>query len=1558
MSKKTTRAKKSSVLLPLAAVLLLIVAALTAAWHCEWEPLRPAFLSVELLVARLRTDVAEEVQRHKAAAAPTNKSLGEKPKDAVQPTSATPTDARSKAVPGDPTKAGPQAKEAIDTPSTDTKLAPSPAPAPQPASSPPAPAAVPATSPGTPASGPPAAPSQPPPAPPAPPPPPWQAAFDEAGELPSALSVCFGDFDLSQFLPQADDVKNWFEAVPGQRWAVTNARGKYGDSASVDGLMRLRMPWREDVALRLAMDKLSGLRIHFLHGSEGLTLAYYDRDQDNCWIAYASRRKAGSATPEEYAMAASDEGRAVRTGFIRDGGTFELRYRDGEVTLSRGDIVLVGGPLAGTPQEVLFEGKAVFYGIAAVRSAGFSPPAERAPQAAGVLLPAQLPWTEKLTAEGRFERSPEGWVTLAADKSAAAGWVTTPLPQAGLQEVVFEVDEATPGAGVFLGREDGGPHEVLRFVANPLDNRMHVSLQTDALAQERLQPIDKAPVPLTPGQAWIRLLYGCGVLRWWISCDGRHWAQPEKGASSLTGPVTTIGLHHVPKTADCRIRLRRLTVRTLPELTGLADAGLLSRAPALHDAANLGVWLTKVAEAQPPEADVGVWRRTCAVRALAAGCPRDLGTGLLELLLDDAADRGLPRERQLALLNEAALLWDLTSDHQRLQKLLQRYRDLGLRGQQRDGLRPYSTIRPDLMRVPLVTPHSVPVANEPTIRAELIQLAQEDRWDEARELCRLLRYFRQHDICPLQRWAEGSTPASAAGRKRWSRRATVSNDWQEPLIEELSKETYNAVAELNALLESAAFDDAARLIASLDAELFQGVARHVRDRRLLASLPTAIGMALEASPDFRAAVRKEYGETSRLRVRRAIQENSLAAIELATIQFAGLPAAAEAHRWLGDRALSIGWFDHALAQYRQAAESADVAELRDLAARHRLAAAMLGRELGQPATAEVEIGGLKLSPAAFEELVAGLLKQNVALPAATPGNPSLGRVVPQPSGFTVQPRSRLDGPIGREPNAEVVPNSRRLGVDWAGRQIAVVIDRNAMYVSNRFQVAAYDPNSGVRLWQSQTPDGTPLRSQDWGLIRMRPLVTADRIITRLLYGQQPVLACLDRSNGQLVWTIEFGAHEAPASDPLWLQGRLGLLTVTRQETGETLLRWTILDPSSGGVVSQTELLRLNDVWWRRSCCEVTPLDDGFVAILSGITLCCDVAGKLRWIRRETVLPPAEEPGWVTQSFQPPLLVGKDLFVLQPGGCAISRLDARSGQLVWSRLLVGAQRLLGVASQRLVVQTDRGLQALAFDSGELGWLHVVEDPLDACLCDGATVLVSCRRGVEDAAGKFRPQLMWIDMATGQNIGQTLLRGLEHEKPFLGPLVVAGNRLWAFFGRGDEDPTRDLLELVPQGVADKPPAVVAADVWTRHIPLPLQQETVRLLGDWRWFSAELVGPKPIEVNRWGEAESLGIRARRGAPATLTRRTSLPAGSSPRLRLRIGNDPNQPWNLEVRMNGTQLVRREFTAQTDPQPWKPLELDLRPAAGTTGWLTIEAQTREGQETADVFWKQVEIVY
>jgi hypothetical protein len=39
-------------------------------------------------------------------------------------------------------------------------------------------------------------------------------------------------------------------------------------------------------------------------------------------------------------------------------------------------------------------------------------------------------------------------------------------------------------------------------------------------------------------------------------------------------------------------------------------------------------------------------------------------------------------------------------------------------------------------------------------------------------------------------------------------------------------------------------------------------------------------------------------------------------------------------------------------------------------------------------------------------------------------------------------------------------------------------------------------------------------------------------------------------------------------------------------------------------------------------------------------------------------------------------------------------------------------------------------------------------------------------------------------------------LEGDDPRLGPMVIAGDRIWAFVGQRRTDPTRDVVELIPQ------------------------------------------------------------------------------------------------------------------------------------------------------------------
>ena len=56
------------------------------------------------------------------------------------------------------------------------------------------------------------------------------------------------------------------------------------------------------------------------------------------------------------------------------------------------------------------------------------------------------------------------------------------------------------------------------------------------------------------------------------------------------------------------------------------------------------------------------------------------------------------------------------------------------------------------------------------------------------------------------------------------------------------------------------------------------------------------------------------------------------------------------------------------------------------------------------------------------------------------------------------------------------------------------------YVSNRFQVAAFDLKEGRRTWQSGV-GGEHARTHDWTLTPMRPLVVGDR-----LYGAPAQIA--------------------------------------------------------------------------------------------------------------------------------------------------------------------------------------------------------------------------------------------------------------------------------------------------------------------------------------------------------------------------------------------------------------------------------------------------------------------
>ena len=80
-------------------------------------------------------------------------------------------------------------------------------------------------------------------------------------------------------------------------------------------------------------------------------------------------------------------------------------------------------------------------------------------------------------------------------------------------------------------------------------------------------------------------------------------------------------------------------------------------------------------------------------------------------------------------------------------------------------------------------------------------------------------------------------------------------------------------------------------------------------------------------------------------------------------------------------------------------------------------------------------------------------------------------------------------------------------------------------------------------------------------------------------------------------------------------------------------------------------------------------------------------------------------------------------------------------------------------------------------------------------------------------------------------------------------------------------------------------------------------------------------------------------------------------PRLRLRLGNDAGQVWKLEARHGEQVLKTEEIKDETHKDRWKTIEIDLAPAAGKSGWLTVRAAKSTNGD--HVLWlKGAEVVF
>jgi len=1401
---------------------------------------------------------------------------------------------------------------------------------------------------------------------------PWEPEVPWAEQPVPGPESLFEELDQKTPAPLEAELRRWFADVQGKPKSIGTTSISLENWGWFDGLMKLKAPWIEGVSFRIASTDFNNLRIHFWSGSEGVTLSLADVTGRQ-WSGYATSRKDNNPRPTEYLLTSRDEGRFWRTN-LTSPVCLELRYEHGKVTLSRGDVHLLSVPLARQPDEVYFDGRAAVRYLAMVKSAPLPPEPVQNPIVRDVPGPAELVWNEKLAEGFKVTKHSDGSLELTGKASQGVATIWTQLPVLGMSDLILELDSVTARTGLFFGNAEGKPTSTIGFAK---DNRLGLLGIGKAVSVGQWisdQDIESNTLgPYVRSKLLVKMSIAGGATRVATSVDGVHWGRPFSPFWGDHGRTyVTLGLYCQGGQAATSIKLKRMTYRAPQLLMALAAPELLEKVPQQAGTIEYGPWLQAVYETRPVGVELAAWRKACALATLARGTWATLGNSILEGLIDEAlADIDDPAKR-LQLLDEAFPFVCVMEDTSLALRWLRKYEQVGWRAYQQGESRPFSLVVPRELSAPLGTRLPFTWFPDSLARAEILELIYQQRWDELVDVGEHLQMWRRQSYprgAMLHDWANvlasrglavttepdpdsfRSKPKKINWRQRKYRPPviTMQSDWRHPLVTELSKEGFNVLAEFDAALGGKLYKDACQIISGTPGSDMLGLLPNNKDPQLLTSLSGAVTLAMREDTALATTMVEEFGPIGLLRIRQAIRDGDAAALEAATLQFYGTPAAGEAHLWLGDRALAAGAVAHALGQYRQARRSASADLQARIAASEQLALAMTGQPSGEDITESIVFGQTKLTS---NELKAMLddLRQHHAADAL--GNLKANQVAatqcaPAPVGFKTTVRGPFDGDQGQSPQS--VPGAlTEFDVDWFSRQLATVVVGDRMIVSNRFQVAAYDLNERRWLWRTglQKEQGS---AHEWSLTPMSPLVTSTRIFVRRLTRSGPSLAAVNSSTGKVIWSTKTESDRSVVSDPLLVQDELFALVMARVDQ-EYLLSLCTYDPDTGTQLTERRVAHFRDLWHENRTCEAVAAGDHFIVVCGGSVLSFDLTGKPQWVRRQLLVPAALDRSSVKQRHDLPLLAEGRLYVTQPGVREVVCLDPETGGLNWRRTIPDIQAMLGVESGRLLVRTDQGLIALDVSNGTTLWNYADRHLHDGTLLGGpgGLLVTRCTPGVGE--DRVAPELVWIDPATGHPTSMVALDTLKQKRPRIGTLVSHSNKIWAFV-RSAAGEQRDIVELEPQPDQEvRTPSARDQNYWTSQLPTPLLAAMDQLFPGWTLLDGRADAKTGVEAEFNGEKNVLSIL---GRPSAIVRQVQLPAGK-PKLILRVGHHPQGRWKLEVRVNGDQLLSETIESKTTQNCWRNCEVDLSPYAGREVNLLLRGLDDGNQPYQK--WKRIEI--
>ncbi|HXT58445.1 MAG TPA: hypothetical protein VN699_07415 [Pirellulales bacterium] len=496
-----------------------------------------------------------------------------------------------------------------------------------------------------------------------------------------------------------------FEHIERQIEAIEGAHERLAEGAAqrpalvLAALSRLREPWPAGAALRLSLADSKPFRLHLWNGTQGITLARYELPRP-AWAAYRSTRRASDLRPQTLALLAVDRDRYRGSGEA----AADLRLQDGQLVLSRGDVPLIVVPCSAPPDAVVLEGPAALGGLEIAPCGALPLDAASTTNSLPTNIPEELTWAQQLPAGSQWNALAEGRCELLAEDTSELSWSATAIPDPGLHELVFELEDPMPGTGIYLGDDAGRPVYRLGFFRDEATGRTSFgsAARGDSRTVARHDP-SQGPAPYAAVRPWLRLMLGSGWLKCWTSADGRHWSQAIEPCGRFPRGFSTAGLYALPGGGTRCLRVRRLEARKLTGLSGLAAPSVRAQVSGLTEAPTFAAWRQTVLDHCPPDVDLDAWRCACAVELLAVGSRGEMTSAvLLDLLEQTLPDESLPAAARIALLEEAALIFD-AGEPALLDAFLGGYDRLGHALARQGHPRPYSAIRRSLLTTPIWT---------------------------------------------------------------------------------------------------------------------------------------------------------------------------------------------------------------------------------------------------------------------------------------------------------------------------------------------------------------------------------------------------------------------------------------------------------------------------------------------------------------------------------------------------------------------------------------------------------------------------------------------------------------------------------------------------------------------------------------------------------------------------------------------------------------------------------------------------------------------------------------